>query len=270
MKKEINVPFILESLKTIGDSFLTDFKKKEIPHDGAGFMKQFSGIEEKCMSFLKERLTKEYPHIPFADGEFDFNEQGKPLDLEEYWICDAMDGAVQYIQHLPGWTINLVLVKHGEPYFAAIYDPLMHELFRAQAGHGAYMNDVPMRVSGKTEPKFMLAIFNHPSSSETIPGLTKKIGASVKSLVDYFGIVRNYGPHGLQLASIGLGRTDVFCQEGLDTYNWLPGILIAKEAGATISTTDGRQWTWGEKSLFVAAPGIVDEFVKQSTANKSV
>jgi myo-inositol-1(or 4)-monophosphatase len=256
---KMNIPFVLDVLRKIGDEFLKDFKKVPVPNDGPGFFSLFNENEERCLSFIKEQLTAAYPDIPFSDGEFNFNEQEKPLPLPEYWICDAMDGAVQYLQHLPGWTINLVLVRAGAPYFAAIYDPLMGEMYWAKKGVGAYLNDIPMKVNIKPESRLMMAVFDHPTGAEKISG---RISDSIKGLLDQFAVVRNFGPHGLQLASVGCGRIDVFCQEGLDTYNWLPGILIASEAGAVISATDGREWHWGESSLFVAAPGIIERFIK--------
>jgi myo-inositol-1(or 4)-monophosphatase len=255
----MNVPFVLDVLRNIGNEFLTDFKKMPIPNDEDSFFSQFQANEDRCLAYIKGQLTTAYPDIPFADGEFDFDEQKQPLPLKEFWVCDAMDGAVQYIQHLAGWTINLVLVRDGAPYFAAIYDPLMNEMYWARKDEGAYMNEQPIKVNVKPPSRLLMAAFDHPSAAEKISG---QIGDSVKALLDNFAVVRNFGPHGLQLASVGTGRIDLFCQEGLDTYNWLPGILIAKEAGAVISTTDGRAWSWGEPSLFVAAPGIIERFIK--------
>jgi myo-inositol-1(or 4)-monophosphatase len=66
-----------------------------------------------------------------------------------------------------------------------------------------------------------------------------------------YGAVRNYRPCGLQIANVGVGRINIFCQEGLDTYNWIAGILIAKEAGATILNKNGEDWQWGDNSLLV-------------------
>jgi myo-inositol-1(or 4)-monophosphatase len=262
MQQEINVPFILNSIKTIGDSFLKEFKKAAIPHDKDSLAVLFNDIEDRCTVFLKDNLSLQYPEIPWAGAEFDMQEQEQPLALPEYWLCDAMDGAVQYLQHLPGWTINLVLVRNGHPHFSVIYDPLLNEMFWAKEGAGAYMNDKPLKTSLKTDFSIMVSVFEHPPFQTSFPGLNKRIGASVEVLLDRLGAVRNYGPHGLQIASVGAGRIDVFYQEGLDTYNWLGGILIAREAGAQISTVDGADWKYGDKSLFVAAPGIIEAFLK--------
>lgn len=261
--QEINVPFILESIKTIGDTFLREFKQTPVPQDRETLSVLFNRIEDRCTDFLKERFSGLYPEIPWAGAEFDMQEQEQPLALPEYWLCDAMDGAVQYLQHLPGWTINLVLVRNGQPHFAVIYDPLLNEMFRAKEGEGAYLNDIPVKPADKKDFSLMVTVFEHPPVQTSFPGLNKRIGRSVEELLEHFGAVRNYGPHGLQIASVGAGRIDVFYQEGLDTYNWLPGILIAREAGAQISTADGADWKWGDKSLFVAAPGIIDAFLQK-------
>jgi myo-inositol-1(or 4)-monophosphatase len=263
MQQDINVPFILNSIKTVGDSFLEGFKKAAIPHDKESLAVLFNDIEDRCTNFLKDSLSVLYPEIPWAGAEFDMQEQEQPLALPEYWLCDAMDGAVQYLQHLPGWTINLVLVRNRRPHFAVIYDPLLNEMFWAKEGTGAYMNDTPLKPAIKTDLSLMLAVFEHPPFQSSFPGLNKRIGAAVEVLLEHLGAVRNYGPHGLQIAYVAAGRIDVFYQEGLDTYNWLGGILIAKEAGAQISTVDGADWNWGDKSLFVAAPGIREAFLEK-------
>ncbi|MDJ1485007.1 inositol monophosphatase family protein [Cytophagaceae bacterium YF14B1] len=264
--QEIDVPFILESIRHTGDTFLQTFKQNNIPQDQEELMSQFQEIDKKCLVMLQDALNLMYLEIPWAeDSEFDFEQQKQPLDLPEFWLCDSMDGAVQYMRHLPGWTINLVLVREGRPYLAVIYDPMQQEMYWAKEGEGAYLNGKPLQVKAKSELWLMLSVFEHPALSKSVTGLNHRIGASVEELLDQFGTVRNYGPHGLQLAWLGAGRIDVFCQEGLDTYNCLPGILIAKEAGAQISTTDGRDWTWGADSLFVAAPGVLERFLNKES-----
>lgn len=260
MQKEINIEVILDAVKKTGDLFLPGFRKTIIPVEKEDFATQLNEIEERCLKSLKDNLSIEFPDMPWRGDEFDFNEQKKPLDLPEYWLCDTMDGAIQYMQHITGWTINLVLVREGQPYFAVIYDPFSQEMFWAQEGGGAFLNGKSIKTSSKTDLKLMTAVFEYAYQYEKVDGLNEKIGKSVTDLLDNFGVVRNYGPHGLQLAYIGAGRIDVFYQQDLDTYNWLAGALIAKEAGAEILTADGRPWTWGEDSLLVAIPGVGQKF----------
>jgi myo-inositol-1(or 4)-monophosphatase len=269
MKKEINIPLILNAVKRAGSLFLADYKKNTIARDKSQLFAQLEEIDERCLAVLKNDLSAEFPDTPWNIGdEFDRDGQKQPLDATEYWLCDAMDGAIQYLQHIPGWTINLVLIRNGKIHFSVIYDPLAQELFWAQEGKGAFMNGEPIKPSSKTDKKVMLAIFEYGHQEPAIPGFTQKHGAAVTDLLNQFGVVRNYGPHGLQLAYVGAGRIDVFHQLGLDTYNWLAGVLIAKEAGADILNSEGGPWTWGDESLFVAAPGIADEFIKIKSLNQ--
>jgi myo-inositol-1(or 4)-monophosphatase len=90
--------------------------------------------------------------------------------------------------------------------------------------------------------------------------LRQRVSEALATLLGTYGVVRNYGPHGLQLAYIGAGRLDVFLQVGRDLENWLPGLLIAREAGADVLTADGQPWHWAADSLLVTAPGLGTTF----------
>lgn len=261
MNKQINVQTVLNTVRQAGDLFLKEYKQNSISTSKEQFFQQLEAIDERCMAVLKAGLTPEFPDTPWNTvDEFDNDGQKQPLPLSEYWLCDAMDGAIQYLQHIPGWTINLVLIRNGELYFSVIYDPLSNEMFWAQQGAGAFMNDQPIQPSAKTDPDMMLAVFEYGHQKPAIPGFNEKHGAAVTSLLNKFGVVRNYGPHGLQLAYVGAGRIDIFHQLGLDTFNWLAGILIAREAGAEILNADGDNWKWGDESLAVSARGIAGKF----------
>lgn len=216
--------------------------------------------------FFEKNLIAEFPHTSWHIGdEFDTNAQRNAFTQNEYWLCDAMDGAIQYVQHLPGWTINLVLVRNGQPYFSVIFDPLANEMFWAHKGTGSFMNGKKLQPSNKTDPQLMLAVFEYGHQDKSKNNLAQRLAISVADLIETFGIVRNYGPHGLQLAYVGAGRVDLFIQEDLDTYNWIAGILIAKEAGAEILTTDGNLWNWGSENLLVATKGIAHIFLKSKS-----
>lgn len=273
MQSQLDVPAVLSAVRRAGDLFLPTYKKSPVPQTRDELLSQLQTIDERCLASLKADLSPTFADTPWLIGdEFDSAGQKKPLDWPQYWLCDAMDGAIQYLQHLPGWSINLVLIRAGSPYLSVIYAPLEGELFWAGEGAGAFLNDSPIKPSTKTDYRVMLATFDygHVDEADPTPDLNQQIGESVTTLLNQFGIVRNYGPHGLQLAWVGAGRIDLFYQRGLDTFNWLAGLLIAKEAGADILTTDGLPWTWGENSLLVAAPGIAQPFLRAVAATSTV
>lgn len=263
MKNEINIPVILDAVRKVGNVFLKDYKQNAIPQSMDELLKQLEEIDVLCLTSLKEDLSLEFSNIPWHIGdEFDTNSQRNPENLQEYWLCDAMDGAIQYLQHIAGWTINLALIRNGKPFFSVIYDPLANEIFWAKDGEGAFMNGKSLEVSGKTDLAIMLAVFEYGHQDKSNNNLNEKIGATVTKLLQNFGIVRNYGPHGLQLAYVGAGRIDLFVEEDLDTYNWIAGLLIAKEAGAEILTTNGTAWKWGSESLLVAPKNIAEKYLQ--------
>ncbi|KQO23003.1 myo-inositol-1-monophosphatase [Flavobacterium sp. Leaf82] len=263
MQNEINILLILDAVRKVGNVFLKDYKQNSIPQTMDELLKQLEDIDTLCLTSLKEDLSPEFPNTPWHIGdEFDTNSQRNPAEQEEYWLCDAMDGAIQYLQHIAGWTINLALIRNGKPFFAVIYDPLANEIFWAKDGEGAFMNGESLTISRKTDPAVMLAVFDYGHQDKSNNNLNEKIGATVTKLLGNFGIVRNYGPHGLQLAYVGAGRIDLFVQEDIDTYNWIAGLLIAKESGAEILTTTGSSWKWGSESLLVAPKSITEKYLQ--------
>ncbi len=258
MQKEILIPAILEAVRKAGNLFLQDYKSNNIPVDKADLLRQLKSIDERCLNVLEEELKPLHPEIPFLGEEFDFEGQKNAIQTEDYWFCDFMDGAIQYLQHIAGWTINLVLIRNGQPYFSAIFDPMANEMFWAMSGKGAFMNDKRIYPSNKKDNSIMVVVFEYGHQEKGMAELNQKTAKAVSRLLDNFGVVRNYGPHGLQLAYVGAGRIDLFYQEGQDAYNWLAGVMIAKEAGANVLTTDGKQWKWGDASLLVTSPGAAN------------
>lgn len=272
MPTTLNTAAIRAALQASGDQFVPDFRRTPIPQTMQELQAQLAGIEARCLAVLKGQLAEAFPATPWLDAdEFALSSGRQGALPPDYWLCDAMDGAIQYVQQLPGWTINLVLMRDGQPYFAAIYDPLAQELFWAQAGGGAFLNDsdTPLHPSTKHDPAVAVAVFEHPHGLADTPALLGRLSEGLTGLLRTFGVVRNYGPHGLQLAYVGAGRLDVFYQEGPDLENWLPGLLIAQEAGAVVRTPAGQPWHQQAEGLLVMAPAL-SEALAQANRNFAV
>jgi myo-inositol-1(or 4)-monophosphatase len=157
-------------------------------------------------------------------------------------------------------------MRPAEPIFAAIYDLLAQELFWAQTGAGAFVNEAPLHPSTKREPRGIVAVFEHPHGLDQNTTLRQRVLQGLENLLGSYGVVRNCGPHDLQLAYVGAGRLDVFLQMGRDLENWLPGMLIAREAGAELLTAAGQPWPWAVDSLLVTAPGLGSTFLRYQLA----
>lgn len=267
MQKELNYRLLNQAVREVGRIFLAGFRQTVIPQTMEEFMEALNNIEGKCFDALQQRINDHCPAIPWVeDDEFTADTQRQPANDDAYWLCDTMDGAIQYLQHIPGWTINLVLIRKGKPHYSVIYDALTDELFWAVEGQGAFLNDRQLHVSAKAAGNNMLAVWEYGHQLKKDADWKNKTAAAVTGLLDRFGVVRNYGPHGLQLAYLGAGRIDLFLQRDLDTHNWLAGMLIAKEAGARLLSADGDLWHWGDESLLAGTTNAIEIFL--NTNNK--
>ena len=244
----------LQSLKTLGIHFAAKFRQQSIPKTDGTMLALFREIEEESLSILQRELATD---IPFAGDEFDFERSGDVPALPTFWLFDSMDGAVQYMRHLPGWSFNLTLVVNGELHFSAIYDPLHDELFWAEHGRGAFLNGVKINAQPRAQTPIMMAGTSHPPFPNKTSGLVGRVAARDEELLETFSFLRNFGPTALQMAYVAAGRLDIFAQEGPDTFNWLPGVLIAREAGANVVTSTGEMWVWGSESLVVAESSVI-------------
>ncbi len=111
MKKDIDIKQIINLVRGLGDSFLGDFKSKPLPVNMGDLRKLSQDMDIRFQKELKSKLETIYPKIGWPEEETETVQQLKPLAIPEYWVCDVMDGAVQYVQHLSGWTVNLTLMK---------------------------------------------------------------------------------------------------------------------------------------------------------------
>lgn len=254
---------LIDSARRTGERFLPGFRKTQVPQSFDDFLSALKAIEASCFDQLKKEIDVLFPGIPWQqDDEFNAEAQQKPAAQHRYWLCDTMDGAIQYLQHIAGWTINLALIEKGEPVFAIVYDPLTGELFHAEKNNGAYLNGNRIYANQKTSHENMVAVLEYGHQLKTSPDWQHKISAAFVHLLQNFGVVRNYGPHGLQLAYLGAGRIDLFVQTDLDTHNWLAGMLIAKEAGAIVMTPEGEPWHWGSEGIVAGNNAAITQYLK--------
>jgi myo-inositol-1(or 4)-monophosphatase len=262
MYKDFDTEAILVQIKEVGIIFSAEFRQNPIPQTRQKFMDGLRSIEERSLYELRQRIDLILPGTPWVDDdEFDGQAQTKPAGYQQYWLCDTMDGAVQYLQHIMGWSINLVLIRDGHPYFSAIYDPYQDELFWGIKGQGSFLNDVKLQVGKKQEAFNMIAVLEYGHQLKSDSSWKPKLELAFSELLSQFGVVRNYGPHGLQIAYLGAGRIDLFLQKDLDTHNWLAGLLIAEEAGAVIRSGNGSDWKWGSADLLAGTPEAINIFL---------
>ena len=256
-------------VRTVGNSLTADFKKNAIPKSRQELLQIFERHESLHLSKLVLGLEKLTPNIPLIGGELEDSAQKVPPPIEAFWVCDLLDGAIQYFNHLEEWCLSLCLVIDGAPKMSFIYSPLLNEFYFASEGEGAYLNGARVFSHSKTDLDAAIITFNNSPLIRNAEN-SKDISKYVALSLDAGLVVRNFGPTSLQIARVGTGKTDLFWESGLDTFNWLAGILFAQNAGAHIFTLEGESWSWGQDSILVAGSGFAKNDLAPFFSNRTL
>lgn len=166
------------------------------------------------------------------------------------WIVDPIDGTVNYLYDLPQWAVSIAAEVGDVVVAAAVLDPSKGELFTAELGGGAYLNGVPIRVTGCTE------------LSQALVGTgfgydTRRRARQAQVLTGVLPLVRDIrrmGAASLDLCSLACGRLDGYFERGLNLWDHAAAGLIAAEAGARVEGLHGRKPS--DEILVAAPPGI--------------
>lgn len=212
------------------------------------FAAVFDGYDEPTTKLIRDRLAELRPGAGWAE------ELGTAIpDTGEVWVVDTVDGAVQFLQGLPHWSISATLVRDGEPVAAVLHSPLRGETYTAAQGFGAFRDGVAIRPSVKSELRVALVATSQPPMVAGEPDAIERAGRALAAVLPVIGAVRNLGPTSWQIADTAAGRIDAFWEFGSDDANLVGGALVAVEAGLVVTDVAGRPWRPGARS-FLAAP----------------
>jgi myo-inositol-1(or 4)-monophosphatase len=213
----------------------------------AEFKAVFDAINDPSEMLLRDRLGAVCPGIEWVEE----------MDTEigtsgEAWVVDAVDGAVQYIQRLPQWSVSVALVRDGHPVLAVLHSAWLRETYTAVRGEGAFLNDTPISPSTKANVGLTVVGTSQPPFPGHQPDAINSTGAAMIALLPAVGAIRNLGPTSWQVADVASGRLDAFWEYGRDAGNLIAGSLLAIEAGAVVTDTSGRPWGPSSNSFLVA------------------
>ncbi|WP_370963761.1 inositol monophosphatase [Amycolatopsis sp. cg9] len=199
---------------------------------------------------LRPALARLRPEARWLDDEHGSG----PLDPGEWWLIDPVGGNVNAVHGMPDWNIGVSLVRDGRPVLAALYFPVLDELFTAAEGGGAFLNGVPLRVSAKTSLDGSLAGTGQAQPGHDA-GFFERMGKSFTAMSEAALYVRISVPVGHQLAQVAAGRMDLHWQ--LDNVrSHAAGVLLVQEAGGVVTDLDGKPWDLTSESYLAAAPGV--------------
>lgn len=248
-----NMNLMIKAARAAGRSLMKDFLEVEnlqVSRKGASdfVSKADTRAEEK----IREILMETRPNYGWI-GEESEPVEGK--DPTRYWIVDPLDGTTNYLHGLPHWAISIALAFRGEIVAGVILDPVKNELFTAEKGSGAWLNEGRIRVSERVDFSEMIFATGIPFQGR---GDLKKSVNQVLSLSAQCAGIRRFGAAALDLAYVAAGRYDGFFEENdLKPWDIAAGELIAREAGAFIRNFKDDSATAYNTGTVIAAPSQV-------------
>ena len=227
MPGSANLNIMMKAARKAARSLLKDFREVEnlqVSMKGAGDF--VSKADLRSEEILKEALLEARPTYGWLAEE---SEEIAGKDPTRRWIVDPLDGTTNFLHGLPHWAISIALEHKGQIVAGVVYDPSKDEMFYAEKGEGAWLNDSQrLRVSGRT--RMIEAIFatglpfgGRADLPETLQDLARLLPATAG--------VRRFGAAALDLAYVAAGRYEGFWERSLNAWDLAAGMLIVKEAG---------------------------------------
>jgi len=196
-----------------------------------------SAADKKAEKILHEALAKARPGYGFVMEESGVIEGS---DASHRWHIDPLDGTQNFLHAIPHAAISVALEREGTLVAGVVYDFIKDELFIAEKGQGAYLNNRRIRVSARRSNAEALIGTGIPHIGK---GGHAEFQRELAQVMTSFANVRRLGAAALDLAYVACGRLDAFWERGLNSWDIAAGAVIVREAGGFISDTAGRDFT---------------------------
>jgi myo-inositol-1(or 4)-monophosphatase len=212
-------------------AIVSGYLERRIGFELKGAFDLVTEADRASEQLIVERLRSHFPtHAIVAE------ESGRHDGSSEYrWYVDPLDGTTNFAHGFPMFNVTLALERAGELITGVIFDPVHGEMFTAESGGGAFLNQRPIRVSKVTDIENSLVGTGFPSRKRH---QNVNVHFYYQLAMQSHG-VRRAGAAALDLAYVACGRLDAFWEFGLNPWDVAAGILLIREAGGTCSDMRG-------------------------------
>lgn len=185
-------------------------------------------------------------------------------DKTHRWIVDPLDGTTNFLHGIPQWAISIGLERDGEMVAGLVFNPVTDELFAAEKGKGAFVNDRRLRVAGRKKLSDAVIATGIPHRGRM--ERHKRFIVECATLMPQVSGIRRFGSAALDLAFVAAGRFDAFWERGLAPWDMAAGLLLIQEAGGTVTDTLGRGGKEFETGTVLAGNSDMHEAMRKVLA----
>lgn len=204
---------------------------------------------------ILELIKKEFPdHYILSE------EAGEIVQDSNYkWIVDPIDGTVNFAHGIPICCVSIAIEHRGEIIMSAVYNPNLNELFFAEKGRGATLNDEKIRVSEKISVTNACLVTGFPYTYLDMPnGPLEVFERFIRQGIP----VRRLGSAAIDLCWVAAGRFDGFYEHKLEAWDSAGGYLIVEEAGGKVTDFKGKKFSPYQPHILATNAKIHDEMLK--------
>ncbi|MCR4281879.1 MAG: inositol monophosphatase [Bauldia sp.] len=193
-----------------------------------------SAADRRAEETLIAELGRARPGYSFLTEESGAIERA---DRANRWVVDPLDGTTNFLHGIPLFAVSLALERDGQLLAGVIFNPILNELYVAERGSGAFLNDRRLRVAARRELADTVIATGMPNL-----GVDNHDGyiAELRTVMSKTAGVRRTGSAALDLAWVASGRFDGYWEHGLSPWDMAAGIVIVREAGGLVSGAEGN------------------------------
>ncbi len=228
--------FAIETARDAGQLLLEKFDR-DLKISKKGDINLVTEADLASEALIIERIKSYYPkHSILAE------EAGNAVTIggenTSKWIIDPLDGTTNYAHGYPCFCVTIALEHDGEVVIGVTFDPTRNEIFAAEKGKGASLNNKPIRVSSAADLGDSLIVTGFPYDFKRRADFARHL---TQFLLNSRGVRRD-GSAAIDLAYVACGRFDGMWEEGLSPWDMAAGVLLVEEAGGFVSGYDGGKF----------------------------
>ena len=213
-----------------------------------------SSADKRTEQIIIDELLKAHPDYGIVSEEAgEINKSNK----EKRWIIDPIDGTTNFLNGIPQFAISIAYEENSEIVSGIIFDPIKNEMFFAEKGNGAFLNNSRIRVSNKKKLKDALLVTGGPKQSSKIQ--EKIFSEYINVSKNVLSPIRKFGSAALDIAYVACGRFDGFWQRELNYWDIAAGIIILKEAGGFVDFFERDNEVTLKRNVLASNSNINDE-----------
>jgi myo-inositol-1(or 4)-monophosphatase len=212
--------------------------------------------DKRAEETLYDELTKARPGYGFI-GEEGGTREG--TDKANVWIVDPLDGTTNFLHGIPHFAVSIALQREGALIAGLVYNPANDDLFLAEKGKGAYLNDQRLRVAARKKLNESVIGCGLPHIGRgDFDVATQELSAIQPQVAG----VRRFGAAALDLAWVAAGRLDGYWERNLSSWDMAAGMVLVREAGGFVTDIEGGDKIFETRDIIAGNDYIHRELVK--------